>query len=234
MNLDIKLKKGKVNEIIDCLEYSSTSFEELDMILLDNESYICDLNIKISKIRTITVVLKISLTNKKSKAKESKIIYINKAKQLFEVLNLTLLNVDISLKLDFTKRDTLNSIYIYKYYEELISDDFGNLFKLIKYNQLNDELYLAETLALLLSESIELMNNFSKEQYKYLTDKLSYYGYDDETLYVLKRKKDKSKLDELMYDFLFEIYYGSNKTKDELNKEANKLYMEYLYEYFLI
>lgn len=234
MNLDIKLKKGKINELIHCLENKSTSLEEFDVILLDNEDYICDLNIKITNIRCIAVAFRINLTNKKSKSKESKIIYFNKPKQLFEVLNVKLLNINIGLKLDVIERDTLNSYYLYNYYQEIISDYLNNLFNLIKYNQLRDELYLAEIFALLLSKIIKCKKEFATGQMRYIKEKLSYYGYDFEMLDVIERKKTKTKLDELAYACLFEIYYGSKKSENDLFEEANSLYKEYLVEYFKI
>lgn len=234
MNLDIKLKKEIVNELIDCLENKSTSFEEFDMILLDSKDYMCDLKIRIANIRGISVVFKINLTNKKSKSKESKLIYFNKPKELFEILDLKLLNVDISLKVDFIERNILDTYTIYSYYKKLIADDLDNLFKLIKYNQFSNELYLAEILALLLSKNIECKKEFTMGQNKFIKEKLAYYGYDFEMVDVIERKKIKTKLDELAYACLFEMYYGSKKNKIDLYKEANNLYREYLNEYFKI
>lgn len=232
MNIYIKLKEHKINELIKCLENRSTSFEDMYMVLMDNDNYKCELNITVVKLREIAVVFKVSLINNKSKVKETKLIYFYKPHELFGVLDLKLLNVDISLKLDFIDKTVLNSYYGFSSLEKLIEDDFDNLFKLIKFSQFSEEMYLAETLAMSLAKSVNMTNEFSIEQHKYLKDKLSYYGYDFELLAVLEKKTSKTKLEEIIYAFLSQLCYGSIKNELELHYLSNKLYREFVIQYF--
>ena len=233
MNLDIKLKTHKVLELVNYLEGKIDSFEELNMILFEDDNFKYNVIISVEMFDKPNVIFEINAKNKITKSIESKSFYITKEKDMFSVFKVNLLGKCIFFKLDLIDRDRNYSYSLYNIYKELTKNDFNAFYDLFKYNQFNEDIYIAEIFALLLSNMYLYRKEATKEQKDFIKGKLSYFGLDFETISDLEFKSYKTKLDELTYNTLFEIFIGSKYSQKELTWESDDLYKDFLTEHYV-
>lgn len=231
LNINMYLKSNILNELSSYLTEDGSGIEEIKQKLYEDDLYLCEGIINTIMYSERNIVINIKLTNKQSNCNESKILYLTEDDDLLKVKYLTLLKVDISLRLDLADRDENLSYSMYKNLNQIVKDDFNVLFDLFNHNSFNEEVYFMEIMSLLLYNLELYSTKATEEQKSFIKEKLMYFGYDAESIEELESIKSINELEQLTYLVLNEVYNGIHEDYKKLKWHSDSLFRNYLSNY---